>query len=214
MSNSIKNISDKARANILARLQRSDENNSGPIPARSRSADVFQTPENLLATFIEEFEKVNGQVFGCASKQEVSDRLQLLQSERGWKHVQCRDEQLIEYLPSAMVLDDDSNFQLVDVGITRCEFLIARSGSIMVSSASKSGRLLNVFPPVHVVIATEAQLVPFLDDALGQLKERYGDDMPSQSTVITGPSRTADIEKTLVMGAHGPKELILLIHRQ
>jgi L-lactate dehydrogenase complex protein LldG len=61
------------------------------------------------------------------------------------------------------------------------------------------------------VIANTSQIVPDIKDALTGMKERYGKNLPSLVSVITGPSRTADIEKTLVMGAHGPKELYLFL---
>ncbi len=66
-----------------------------------------------------------------------------------------------------------------------------------------------MWPPVHLVIAGRDQLVPDLAVAMSMLRERYDDRWPSALSVITGPSRTADIEKNLVMGAHGPKRLVL-----
>ena len=92
------------------------------------------------------------------------------------------------------------------IGITRCEFLIARLGSIIISS-KQDGRRINIYPEVHIVLALASQLVPDLKDALKSIRKKYADGLPSMISVITGPSRTADIEKTLVMGAHGPKEL-------
>jgi L-lactate dehydrogenase complex protein LldG len=79
-------------------------------------------------------------------------------------------------------------------------------------SSNGSGRRMNIFPPVHIVWAYSDQLVPFISDAFEKLKKKYGNDVPSQVSIVTGPSRTADIEKTLVMGAHGPKELIVVIN--
>jgi L-lactate dehydrogenase complex protein LldG len=77
----------------------------------------------------------------------------------------------------------------------------------MVSSAQLSGRRMVVFPEVHLVVAYASQLVPDLKEALVKIRKKYDPRLPSMITLITGPSRTADIEKTLVMGAHGPKEL-------
>ena len=213
MKNSIKDTSDKARANILSRLKSACDNKSGSIPDRSRSADVFPQTDNLLKTFIEEFEMVNGQVRLCQSQNDFQQQLTSLYQDRNWNNVMCRDAELATSLPKDLLLMDESDFVDVAVGITRCEYLIARSGSIMVSSGQASGRLMNVFPPVHIVVAHEQQLVAFLEDAFELLKKKYQHNMPSQTTVITGPSRTADIEKTLVMGAHGPKELILFIRK-
>ena len=81
----------------------------------------------------------------------------------------------------------------------------------MVSSKQESGRRLNVFPEVHAVIAYTWQLVPDLKQALAAIKEKYSQALPSLISVITGPSRTADIEKTLVQGAHGPKEIFVFL---
>ena len=64
-----------------------------------------------------------------------------------------------------------------------------------------------VYPPVHIVIASISQLVYWLEDAYAGMIKKYGSDLPSHIVLITGPSRTADIEKTLVLGAHGPREI-------
>ena len=103
------------------------------------------------------------------------------------------------------------NIKEMQVGITTCEYLVARLGSILVSSASGSGRRMNVFPPVHIVIADTSQLVYDIKDALRQVQNKYKPGFPSMISLITGPSRTADIEKTLVMGAHGPKEVYVFL---
>ena len=67
------------------------------------------------------------------------------------------------------------------------------------------------FPEIHLVVAYTYQLVPDLRNAFANLTNKYGKRLPSMISVITGPSRTADIEKTLVMGAHGPRELYLFL---
>jgi len=68
-----------------------------------------------------------------------------------------------------------------------------------------------VFPESHIVVAYTSQVVSELQDALVEMRKRYRENFPSQMTVITGPSRTADIEKTLIMGAHGPRELYVFV---
>ena len=109
--------------------------------------------------------------------------------------------------------DNPTDFDKMQAGISSCEFLVARTGSVIVSSASESGRQMNVFPPIHIVIANSTQLVDYLTDALVELHNKYGNVLPSTITTITGPSRTADIEKTLVLGAHGPKEFIVFLSK-
>jgi L-lactate dehydrogenase complex protein LldG len=67
---------------------------------------------------------------------------------------------------------------------------------------------MTILPPVHWVIARPSQLVPRWKDGWQHIKDRYAlTGLPSMVSTITGPSRTADIEKTLVLGAHGPREL-------
>ncbi|MEI8060074.1 MAG: LUD domain-containing protein [Ferruginibacter sp.] len=84
---------------------------------------------------------------------------------------------------------------------------MARTGTIVMSTAQQSGRTVSVYAPVHICIAYTNQLVFDIKDALQTLKEKYAGNMPSLITFASGPSRTADIEKTLVTGVHGPKEV-------
>ena len=81
----------------------------------------------------------------------------------------------------------------------------------MVSNHQAAGRRLSIFPHQHIVVARTGQLVLDLKDAFALLKKKYGTQIPSMVSNITGPSRTADIEKTLVLGAHGPKELFVFL---
>ncbi len=91
--------------------------------------------------------------------------------------------------------------------VTGCDCLVAQTGSIFVSTRSAAGRTASVLPENHLVLARRDQIVPDLPAAFALLRQRYGDHWPSAISLITGPSRTADIEKILVMGAHGPKRL-------
>jgi L-lactate dehydrogenase complex protein LldG len=81
----------------------------------------------------------------------------------------------------------------------------------MVSNGNLAGRRLSIYPHVHIVIAYTSQLVLDLKDAFRLLKQKYGELIPTMISNITGPSRTADIEKTLVLGAHGPKEFYVFL---
>jgi L-lactate dehydrogenase complex protein LldG len=112
-----------------------------------------------------------------------------------------------EERPEAAVLETCS------VGITACDALVAQTGSILLTSRSAGGRSLSVLPPHHVVVARADQLVPDLPAAFDLLKSRYGLRYPSFTTLITGPSRTGDIERILVLGAHGPKNLTIILVR-
>jgi L-lactate dehydrogenase complex protein LldG len=118
----------------------------------------------------------------------------------------------------------DKNVQIIDqqnissphfadfqIGITAVDFLVERSGSLVLSTATAGGRRLSVLPPFHIAIATTAQLVVSLDEAFQIYHERGESNRSSYATIITGPSRTSDIEKILVLGAHGPKRLAVIV---
>ena len=78
------------------------------------------------------------------------------------------------------------------------------------SAAQQSGRTVSVYAPIHICIAYTNQLVYDIKDALQLVQVKYTS-IPSLITFASGPSRTADIEKTLVTGVHGPKEVYLFL---
>lgn len=149
----------------------------------------------------------------CENEKAVAQNLKLLKQQKEWDQLYCIDERIVNFLVNEGVNVNDIPDEFLDqkIGITQCEYLISRFGSIMVSSAIKSGRRMFVYPDVHIVIASASQVVPELKDALKGIQNDYNGNLPSQISIITGPSRTADIEKTLVMGAHGPKELYVFL---
>jgi len=177
--------------------------------------EIYQPVNELLSTFITEFEAIAGKCVLVDNQQDLIEKIISLLREKGIQQVYVEDESLRNYLKHAdLPVFDSGNFpENMVCGITACEFLIARTGSVMISTGAGSGRKAHVFPPIHMIIADENQLVKFPQDAIVALKEKYQNQLPSQISTITGPSRTADIEKTLVMGAHGPKELIIFVRR-
>jgi L-lactate dehydrogenase complex protein LldG len=94
--------------------------------------------------------------------------------------------------------------------ISACEALVAQTGSVLVSAAC-GGRGASIIAPVHIVVATIAQLLPDINAALARVQERGIVAQNSFLCLISGSSRTADIEKILVMGAHGPRRLIVVL---
>jgi L-lactate dehydrogenase complex protein LldG len=129
--------------------------------------------------------------------------------EKGLTEIYANEPVIKEFLQAGKIpfSTGEEDLKSAKTGLTTCEFLVSRTGSIVVSSAQGSGRRMMVFPEIHMVIAFASQLAPELKDALSWTRKKYEDGMPSLVSLITGPSRTADIEKTLVMGAHGPREL-------
>lgn len=169
--------------------------------------------EMLEVVFAEAFAAVAGQFVFCEDEVAFIEELLTMAEERNWRKIYCWESPLQDILKTYEYpyFETDKDFEQAEVGFTLCEALIARNGSILVSNANAAGRRLGIYPNVHIVLAYTSQLVMDLKDGFGLLKKKYGNALPSMISNITGPSRTADIEKTLVLGAHGPKELFVFL---
>ncbi|HEY3370569.1 MAG TPA: lactate utilization protein [Prolixibacteraceae bacterium] len=166
----------------------------------------------LREEFKTNLELIGGQVIFCHSKAGIAALVQQICEEKKQDKIFCTDPILQQLVEGTIQIDKGENdFLGLNIGLTGCELLVAHLGSVLISSAQISGRRLNVFPETHIVVAHEAQIVDYLDNALEKIQEKYKNKLPSLISNITGPSRTADIEKTLVMGMHGPKSLIVII---
>lgn len=163
--------------------------------------------------FAEQFTAISGQFVFCEDEVHFIENLLELAEARKWRKIYCWEPALQEVLTrfEYPFYETDKDFEQADVGLTLCEALIARNGSILLSNATMAGRRLSIYPPVHIVIAYTSQLVLDIKDGLKLIKNKYGSNLPSMISTVTGPSRTADIEKTLVLGAHGPKELFVFL---
>lgn len=163
--------------------------------------------------FAEQLVAVAGQFVFCEDDIQFIENLLTLAEERNWHKIYCWEPALQDLLNTYEYphYETDKDFEQAEVGLTLCEALIARNGSILVSNAQAAGRRLSIYPPVHIVLAYTSQLVLDLKDAFNLVKQKYNNQLPSMLSVVTGPSRTADIEKTLVLGAHGPKELFVFL---
>lgn len=206
-------MSNKSSRDIILQRLNAVKTFDWAVPSElpSHFVDLFPTPENPLEYFKETLEKVGGEVIIVIGKEEVIQQLKKWRKDFGWNNVGCTDPKMQELiLSSGFTIISQEEAEIV---FTPCEFLIATTGSALVSSSSGLGRKAHVSPKIHVVLATASQLKLQMGDAIEALKNKY-DEMPSWVGLITGPSRTADIEKTLVMGAHGPSEFIVLIDEE
>jgi L-lactate dehydrogenase complex protein LldG len=206
-----------SKKNILNRIAGVSTRTSAIGSFERSTNQIYKAIEpDHLSCFVNELAAVNGKVVICETNDEMYAKLADLISTVPPKQVHCQEPAILEAL-SNMSIDlghATAEYEMMQMGITTCECLVARTGSVLVTSRLAAGRKLNVFPPIHVVIANQSQLVGFLDDAIAKVSEKYDNNIPSTISFITGPSRTADIEKTLVLGAHGPKELIVFISKE
>jgi L-lactate dehydrogenase complex protein LldG len=203
-----------SKENILKKIREAlSKSTPLPFPESEGNSSVFEeSRQDPEIEFAEQFTKLQGRFIYCINRQEMAFQLSSLIQKQGWTKVYCLENNLCEMIggqaADRIVKNDLAN---CDVSITGCEFLVARTGTIVMSAAQPEGRTTSVYAPVHICIAFTRQLVPDLKDALQLVKDKYGDQLPSLITFATGPSRTADIEKTLVVGVHGPKEVYLFL---
>jgi L-lactate dehydrogenase complex protein LldG len=208
---------DSARNNILARLKAAqDKRGEIGVNIPDFTSPIYHPlNESLSQEFKSNLELIGGQVILIKSKSIIADQIKEICNKKNQDSVFCTDSKLQEILQGSIEINSDENsFLELNIGVTSCEFLVAHLGSVLISSAQISGRRLNVFPETHIVVANESQLTGYLEEALEKLQNKYKNELPSLISNITGPSRTADIEKTLVMGMHGPKSLVVIISEE
>ena len=184
-----------------------------PIP--NMSSPIYKpVSPSAVDCFKNELESVAGLCTICNSKAQLFKSLSEWLTEKNISMLFCKDENLKADLSQYNIpnTSETSDFIPMQAAVTGCEYLVARTGSVVVSACGASGRQLNIFPSVHIVIARKDQLVDYPEGALVALTQKYKEKIPSMISFVSGPSRTADIEKTLVLGAHGPKTLHVFIY--
>ncbi len=206
-----------SRQEILQRIARVAGNRTGAAgEVTYKQEDIYRPVESdALGCFKRELEAISGQCVICDDETAVYSNLAALMQAKGLPFLFTRDLQIADKLKKhgIAVETDERSFPEVVAGVTPCAYLVARTGSAVVISSGNSGRQMHAFPPIHIMLAKKEQLVDYLEEALVAVQQQFKDERPSAITVITGPSRTADIEKTLVLGAHGPKELIIFVQQ-
>jgi len=99
-------------------------------------------------------------------------------------------------------------FSDVDAGLTACEAALAETGTLVLASSVKRPRLLSLVPPLHIAVVRAEQVFDTMADWLGDVDAAH---MPSNFILISGPSKSADIEQVLAYGVHGPRALVVLL---
>ena len=184
------------------------------FPSIDWDKNIYVSSEDSLEEqFANAFTKIGGQFIFCENELEFLEHMVTLAQERGWKMIHCREPKITEKMDQVEFpyLKNSVDYPEGMVAVTSCEALVARLGSVLVSSKLGSGRQLFVVPTTHIVLAYTSQIVPERKDALQLIRTNYGDQPPSMIASLTGPSRTADIEKTLVTPAHGPRDIMVFL---
>jgi len=223
------------RDSLLARVRQAAERGRQyrvhlqPVPAE---IGYLGAGGDLCQRFAAEVNAVGGQVFVVADLEAARQRLQLLLQESGAKSALCWNHDLLdrigltELLTSAEVLTVNQSQLAVlsmeeqrtcvlscDVGITSCDRAIAETGTLLMCSRPGQERVASLLPPVHIAVVESRQIVPDLIDGIRWLNDQGLEQLPSNVTLITGPSKTGDIELQLTTGVHGPGKWWVIVVR-
>ncbi len=187
-------------------------------PVRQWLPFVGKSFDDRVALFQKNATELKADFRLLQKQEELARVLSEIRDAEGWKKIGAHRGELTEFAVRTLCLptcrtDGGYNvreLETCDAGITECDALVAQTGSVLLTSRSAGGRALSVLPPHHVVLARRDQLLADLPEAFALLQARYGANYPSFISFVTGPSRTGDIERILVLGAHGPRKLTIL----
>ncbi len=207
----MKTISNSARETILRKLDSKHNRHFPNVHYESirSNAEYFVQPDahSLITTFCSVFTNISGSCVVCDSEKEALQYIASILNGYTAYSIEPKISQICK--AEGIAVASDENFaKTAKFAITSCDALIARTASVLVNSQTLNGRKSIAAPETHIVLAYETQMYADLPDTFAHISYET---IPSQITVITGPSRTADIEKTLVLGAHGPKNLVVVI---
>jgi L-lactate dehydrogenase complex protein LldG len=215
-----------ARDDILNNIRKALGDALLPEAAAERPENRTPRDSGGLERFADEARELSAEVVCVSTAQEAAEVVAALCRERGWGSALAWPWDLIgvEGLAAALAgagvsvqhEGDPQALEPTPVGITGAEAGIADTGTIVVRSGEGRSRLASLLPPVHVALLDAARIVPEMRAYFEALEVRGGAGADVQSTgnlvFISGPSRTADIEQTLTLGVHGPRELIIVVY--
>ena len=204
-----------SRQNIVARLKTYQPISTGDLPPVAKA-----NREQKLDQFVDNITALKGEVIRCKSGEAVQ-RFQQLLKDKSIHHL-CvgQTQELQDYvrqLPDGIDLTVYSQpiesfrkqmFSSIDAGLTSCHGAIAETGTIILYSHVEQPRLLSLVPPIHIAILHQRQLFADMAEWLNTVDSSS---VPANMILVSGPSKSADIEQVLAYGVHGPRQLVILL---
>ncbi len=182
----------------------------------------------LVSSFAHELEAVGGKFLGTIAPQQLAARIAAYAGEIGARTVALGEAATADMKPVASALEragcavirpaaakDEvrtyarSQIIAADLGISAAEWAIASTGTLAVMGAAARPNSLTLIPPASLVLVSVDRIVMHISDVLAAVAPEAI--AATRTTLITGPSRTADIEKRIVLGIHGPKSLAVIV---
>jgi L-lactate dehydrogenase complex protein LldG len=183
--------------------------------------------DELVARFVREAERAGAEVVSVSSRDAAHEQIRHWLEACGARHIVCAStpgvvDLALRELPLPGIrmefpgeLTDAEGKRTgalaADVGISDADYGLADTGTLVVRATPAQGRLVSLLPPVHIAVLSRQRIVPDLAACFRALNMHEEARRTSLLTLITGPSRTADIEQTLTIGVHGPGALHILL---
>jgi len=220
-------MNQSAREAIFNQLNRMNPPAPKPRPTRISQVDLPADIDGMIATFSQHMTALKGEVYRVSGTAGVLDQLQTIVAANNLKSVMTSSDttvqglalkdwgagQAIEVLSADDYTDPvafkEALFNQVDAGITSADYAFSESATLGICHNRNQARLVSLAPPLHIAIVPVDRLHRYYEDALVQLFADR-DRIPSQLTLISGPSLTADIAATPTVGMHGPKKVIVI----
>lgn len=184
------------------------------IDQRTETWVPIKEEDGTAITFAQNFKEQGGIFIYLESELELAECLKQLVPENGWEPLWCFQPEMQELLSKYNIPFTESKEREPKqklVSLTGCECLVAQTGSIVLTEALTTTREAYAIPDILLVYATTEQIVPGMRTAFQTMKRKYAKNRPSQMTIITGPSRSTDIEQTLVIGASGIRQVAVFL---
>ena len=184
------------------------------IDRRTETWVPISEEDGTAITFAQNFKEVGGIFIYLESEAEFAECIRQLAPENGWEPLWCTSpamQNLLKRCGIAYTETSEREPKQRLVSLTDCECLVAQTGSILLSDKLSGSRQVYALPDVLLVFATTDQIAGGVKEAFRYVRKRHGSKMPSQLTFVTGPSRTTDIEQTLVIGANGIRQVAVFL---
>src|SRR5690606_21622054 len=157
-----------------------------PYPNFEETALHAETDEPMDVLFAQRLTAIAGHFIYCEDEVNFVESLLALAEQEKLRRMYAWEPRVKELLDhyGFPYFQTDKDFAEAEAGITACEALIARSGSVLVSNGGAAGRRLSIYPHIHIVVAYASQLVMDIKDGLHLIKQRYGDNLPSLMSLV------------------------------
>ena len=212
------NLSERTnKEQILAKVREAvmtkDENLFKDVNMQVDTWTPFKEEDGADFTFVERFKENGGIFVYFESKENFLDAMKQYIVENQWEPLCSTSKKMHEiFKDSGIALSRDyTTKRKKTVSITDCECLIAHTGSVVVTDKCAGSRAAYSNADVLLVFASPSQIVASMKDAIHLVKEKYGSDRPSETVIISGASKSTEIDNQLVIGAQGIKQIALFL---